>query len=67
MTLVTASNLPAPQAIETVRIDSAKEMYEEINSRFKETDILVMSAAVSDYGVATTADSKMKKADILTS
>lgn len=63
VTLVTASNLPAPQAIETVRIDSAKEMYEEINSRFKETDILVMSAAVSDYGVATTADSKMKKAD----
>ncbi len=61
VTLVTASDLNAPQAIQTVRVDSAKEMYEAIDERFTETNILIMSAAVSDYGVAQTATSKMKK------
>lgn len=61
VTLVTTSDLPAPRAIETVRIDSAKEMYEEINHRFADIDLLVMAAAVSDYGVANAAESKMKK------
>ncbi len=61
VTLVTASELKAPQAIQTVRVDSAKEMYEAIDERFAETNILIMSAAVSDYGVAHTATSKMKK------
>jgi len=61
VTLVTASDLSVPQAIQTVRVDSAKEMYEAIDGRFAETNILIMSAAVSDYGVAHTATSKMKK------
>lgn len=61
VTLVTASDLEAPSGIDTIRVNSAYEMYEEINKRFDETDILIMSAAVSDYGVAEPADSKMKK------
>jgi phosphopantothenoylcysteine decarboxylase/phosphopantothenate--cysteine ligase len=61
VTLVTASNLPVRKAIETIRIESANELYEEINRRFDDIDILIMSAAVSDYGVANSADSKMKK------
>ncbi len=64
VTLVTASELKAPQAIQTVRVDSAKEMYEAIDERFAETNILIMSAAVSDYGVAHTATSKMKKESV---
>lgn len=63
VTLVTASDLPAPYGVETVRIESAKELYKAIDRRFEETDILIMSAAVSDYGVADAADSKMKKDD----
>lgn len=63
VTLITASNLPAPQAIETIRIESANALYEEIDNRFEQTDILIMSAAVSDYGVANSSDSKMKKDD----
>lgn len=63
VTLVTASNLPASSGIETIRVDSANEMYDEINQRFDESDVLIMSAAVSDYRVANAADSKMKKND----
>lgn len=61
VTLVTTSDLPASRAITTIRVESAKEMYHAIDSHFEATDILIMSAAVSDYGVATTSDSKMKK------
>lgn len=61
--LVTASKLPASKGIETVRIDSAKEMFDAIDERFEESNILIMSAAVSDYRVANAADSKMKKED----
>lgn len=59
--LVTASNLPTTSGIETIRVDSAQEMYAEINQRFEEADVLVMAAAVSDYRVKNAADSKMKK------
>lgn len=61
VTLVTASDLDAPAGIDVVRVDSANEMYDEINTRFDETDILIMAAAVSDYGVVDASDSKMKK------
>ncbi|HLR92642.1 MAG TPA: bifunctional phosphopantothenoylcysteine decarboxylase/phosphopantothenate--cysteine ligase CoaBC, partial [Atopostipes sp.] len=61
VTLVTASNLPAPKAIERVQVDSANEMFDAIDERFKGIDVLIMSAAVSDYGVADAASSKMKK------
>ena len=59
--LVTASNLPTPSGIETIRVNSAQEMYAEIDQRFEEADVLVMAAAVSDYRVKNAADSKMKK------
>lgn len=61
VTLVTASNLSAPEAIQRVQVDSADEMFEAIDKRFEDLDILIMSAAVSDYGVADAATSKMKK------
>lgn len=63
VTLVTASELPAPSGIETVRVDSALELLDEIDTRFDQTDVLIMAAAVSDYRVANEADSKMKKMD----
>lgn len=63
VTLVTASKLQTPNGINTIRVNSAKDMYDEINQRFDEVDVLVMAAAVSDYRVANAADSKMKKDD----
>ncbi len=63
VTLVTASDLTSPKAMKTIHVSSADEMFEAINQRFADTDILIMSAAVSDYGVADVATSKMKKTD----
>lgn len=63
VTLVTASKLPTLSGINTIRVDSATEMYDEINQRFDDVDVLVMAAAVSDYRVANAADSKIKKDD----
>ncbi len=63
VTLVTASKLPTPSGINTIRVDSANDMYDEINQHFIDMDVLIMAAAVSDYRVANAADSKMKKDD----
>ena len=64
VTLVTASTLESSKAIHRIQVDSASEMFEAIDERFEDVDILIMSAAVSDYGVADAATSKMKKADL---
>lgn len=63
VTLVTTSNLPVPKAINKVKVASADEMFAAIDSRFDESHMLIMSAAVSDYGIAEPATSKMKKQD----
>ena len=58
-----------PTALEPVRftedvaITSAQDMYEAVTSRFEQTDILVMAAAVADYRPATVAADKVKKSD----
>lgn len=64
VTLVTASTLESSKAIHRIQVDSAKEMFEAIDECFEDVDILIMSAAVSDYGVADAATSKMKKTDL---
>src|SRR5699024_1438170 len=48
VTLVTTSALNASKAIERVQVDSAKAMFEAIDERFDDLDILIMAAAVSD-------------------
>ena len=58
-----------PTALEPVRfaedvaITSAQDMYDAVTSRFEQTDILVMAAAVADYRPATVAADKVKKSD----
>lgn len=63
VSLVTTSELGVPTGIEQIKVSSAQEMFEAIGQRFEETDILIMSAAVSDYGVLEEAKSKIKKED----
>lgn len=63
VTLVTTSDLKTPAAIRKISVSSASEMFEAIDYLFEETDILIMSAAVSDYKIAHPSDSKMKKQD----
>ena len=43
------STLPDPTGVETVRVESAREMEEAVLERSSEADVLVFAAAVADY------------------
>lgn len=47
--------------IETVRVESAQQMFEAAVRAFENTDIAVLSAAVADYRPAHVAEQKIKK------
>lgn len=64
--LVTASELPVASKFKKVPVESAKEMYDAVSTHFETADVLVMSAAVSDYTPTTVAENKMKKQDNMT-
>lgn len=64
--LVTASELPVASKFKKVSVESAKEMYDAVSTHFETADVLVMSAAVSDYTPTTVAENKMKKQDNMT-
>lgn len=62
VTLVLGPNsLPKIEGIETVEIESASEMRDEILTRFDDIDVLVMSAAVADARPVSVSDEKIKK------
>lgn len=48
-------------AIHRTDVESAAEMYEAATTRFTESDIAILSAAVADYTPAHTADRKIKR------
>ena len=54
-------NLTTPDNIDRVDVVSANEMKKEIKKRFKDIDVLIMSAAVADYQPLKVADQKIKK------
>ena len=47
--------------IETIRVNTAAEMREEVFSRFKKADVFISAAAVSDFRPAEQFDGKIKK------
>lgn len=49
--------------IKTVSIDSADSMLNELQQDFKDTDVLVMAAAISDFKPVVVAKQKIKKSD----
>ncbi len=49
VTLVTASGLPAPAGVHTVRVESAAEMAAAMASAASDADVVVMAAAVADW------------------
>lgn len=53
---------PSP-GIEYVQVDTGREMAGEIEKRLKETNILVMAAAVSDYTFTERSPEKKKKGE----
>ncbi|CDR26761.1 bifunctional phosphopantothenoylcysteine decarboxylase/phosphopantothenate--cysteine ligase CoaBC [Staphylococcus schweitzeri] len=64
VTLVSGpTNLEDPENIEVIHVQSAKEMFEQVTSRFKLQDIVIKAAAVSDYTPVEVLEHKMKKQD----
>ena len=62
VTLVSGqTNLEPPLFVDLVPIISAQDMYEAVESRFDETDVLIMAAAVADYRPKEYVDQKIKK------
>ncbi|MBD3169565.1 MAG: bifunctional phosphopantothenoylcysteine decarboxylase/phosphopantothenate--cysteine ligase CoaBC [candidate division Zixibacteria bacterium] len=57
------SGLTAPRGIEMVRVTTAVEMAEAVKKRFDESDVVIMSAAVSDYAPSNPPASKIKKTE----
>lgn len=51
----------APDFVTVVPVISAKDMYEAIEERYLEQDIIIKAAAVADYRPVAIADEKMKK------
>ncbi|MEZ4887731.1 MAG: bifunctional phosphopantothenoylcysteine decarboxylase/phosphopantothenate--cysteine ligase CoaBC [Chitinophagales bacterium] len=53
--------LPRYQGIEVIAVKTAQEMFDATTSRFEETDIAILSAAVADFTPIEVSDSKIKK------
>jgi len=66
VTLITASSIKVTHSINVVSVYSTDDMFEAVNNRFNDTDILIMAAAVSDYRPKNTSSHKMKKQEELT-
>jgi len=60
--LVTASERPAPAAVETVRVQTAAEMEEAVLARAGASDVVVMAAAVADFRPKAVFTEKLAKA-----
>ncbi len=54
--------LPDPPRLQTLRVTSAQEMYDAVQSRLDGTHIFIGVAAVADYRVVQIASNKIKKA-----
>lgn len=57
------SNLPTPEGVERINVESAAEMHEATMLRFEQSDWSIFSAAVADYRPAAAANQKIKKQD----
>jgi len=53
--------LETPRGVTRVDVVSAEEMYEAVMSRYHEADIVIKTAAVSDYTPKVTYEQKLKK------
>jgi phosphopantothenoylcysteine decarboxylase/phosphopantothenate--cysteine ligase len=49
------------KGIETIKVETAQQMYEAATDRFSNVDIAVLAAAVADYRPKNTATEKIKK------
>ena len=60
-THISTDDLPA----EVIRVTSAEEMFKATTSAFKDAEVAILAAAVSDYRPQMKSDKKIKKSNIL--
>ncbi len=64
VTLVSGpTQLQDPPSVQTIRVESAQEMYDAVMDFYEQTDVVIKSAAVADYRPKFVSDIKMKKRD----
>ncbi len=64
VTLVSGqTSIEKPPFVNVVDVTSAKEMYDSATEQSKNSDIIIMAAAVADYRPTETAENKIKKSD----
>ena len=63
VTLVTTTELPVSAGIERVAVASAAELHDAIMSRSRDSDVVIMAAAVADFTPVSVSEHKIKKAD----
>jgi len=56
-------NLPPPKGVKPIPVISAREMEQAVLSHFSGCDVVIMSAAVSDYRPRKTSPRKLKKGE----
>jgi phosphopantothenoylcysteine decarboxylase / phosphopantothenate---cysteine ligase len=56
-------NLPSPEGVTVVNVESASDMYDAVMERYSEVDVVIKTAAVVDYRPKYPVDHKMKKQD----
>ena len=61
VTLVSTANLPTPPQVKLVKVTNAQSMQKAMQANFKQSDVVIMAAAVADYRVANVASQKIKK------
>lgn len=61
VTMVSGPSNYLPEGIDVIKVNAAKEMLNQIESRHSSSDIVVFAAAVSDYRPDKPADQKIKK------
>jgi phosphopantothenoylcysteine decarboxylase/phosphopantothenate--cysteine ligase len=62
VTLVTTVQLPAPDGVTVVEVETAAEMADAVLGRAAEQDMIVMAAAVADFRPVVRSGSKLRKA-----
>ncbi len=61
--LITTAALPDPHGVRVIRVESALEMQQAVETECKQAQALVMAAAVADYRPTEAAEQKMKRAN----
>ncbi|WP_312203127.1 bifunctional phosphopantothenoylcysteine decarboxylase/phosphopantothenate--cysteine ligase CoaBC [Anaerospora hongkongensis] len=57
------ANLPAPQGVTVIPVESAQQMRDAVLAQYHDADIVIKAAAVADYRCVKQAEHKIKKND----